>query len=650
MQPVVELEGVNGEVFTLAGPDAGDKGVYLATGVTGLYEPPVKAVYEEPGNYPGARYLTHRVLRRDLVFAVYILHDPGATHSWLSRDSAWRKAWAFDKDAKLKITTDESGTRWLKVRLFESPDVDTSTDPNGNSINTVKMICVAGDPFWYSEDEVHTAVTTTDTRFDPAPLPWPWPQPALPTENLTITVPVCNPTDQYIFPKWSVPGSTTPPAEPYIPGVPWLGAPASRATIWTLPDYSFEDASLATRRVRLPALIGGLRTDEVQCFNLDGVVTGGNFKLKFGNETTGNIAYNASTSTVKAALEALAAIAYDDIEVTRGKVTNEVQVVEFEGATGGTYTLSFGGQTTAPIPFNASDSQVRNALLALSTVGALSVDVKSKVSNEVQVVTLTGEPKSGTFTLTFDGQTTAPIAWNANPLDVWNALRALSNLNDLDFTVNQEWWKPYAPWVIGFDQIGTQFSGVNLPTLSGDPEGLQGGAGMDVVVSTKTQGSRPYVITFKGSRAGQNLPELTANTSGLSGVVAPTVKIRTNTPGAYPYQIKFRNNMSGQKFGLLEVDTASLTGSDIGYRAWKLVEGNTAPAENCVVDADPRVEQVTSESGSAVWSRMNGVRFRHPIPPWTGSKTFTVTVSGCAIGQMVSLRLPRPWSRPWGLE
>src|SRR5690606_30980494 len=106
METVVELEGVNGEMFTLAGPDAGDQGVYLGTGMEGLYDPPVKVVYEEPGNWPGARYLSHRILRRDVVFGVEILNDK--TASWLSRDSAWRKAWAYDRDCKLYITTEES--------------------------------------------------------------------------------------------------------------------------------------------------------------------------------------------------------------------------------------------------------------------------------------------------------------------------------------------------------------------------------------------------------------------------------------------------------------------------------------------------------------------------------------------------------------
>ena len=43
--------------------------------------------------------------------------------------------------------------------------------------------------------------------------------------------------------------------------------------------------------------------------------------------------------------------------------------------TGGTYTLTFGGQTTAPIPFNAADTAVESALQALSSIGAGNVVV-----------------------------------------------------------------------------------------------------------------------------------------------------------------------------------------------------------------------------------------------------------------------------------
>lgn len=224
MQTVVELEGINGEMFSLAGPNEGDRGVYLGTEMEGLYDPPVKVVYEEPGNWPGARYLWHRILRRDIVFGVEILNDPDA--SWMTRDSEWRKAWAYDRTCKLYVTR-ETGRRHLKLALSEGIGVSLATDPNGRSINRADMTCIAGDPFWYEDDVTFEAITVTDTTDGS-------------TEDLTITVDTSNslglnPTDQYIFPLWLA------------------SAPAK----WSIPDYSFEDPALADRRVIMPTLIEG---------------------------------------------------------------------------------------------------------------------------------------------------------------------------------------------------------------------------------------------------------------------------------------------------------------------------------------------------------------------------------------------------------
>ena len=46
--------------------------------------------------------------------------------------------------------------------------------------------------------------------------------------------------------------------------------------------------------------------------------------------------------------------------------TDEQQTVRVTNATGGTFTLTFNGQTTAPIAFNATAAQVDAALEALS--------------------------------------------------------------------------------------------------------------------------------------------------------------------------------------------------------------------------------------------------------------------------------------------
>lgn len=662
---VVELEGVNGEWFTLAGPQAGDRGISLGTGVTGLYDPPVKVVYEEPGNYPGARYLNHRILRRDIVFGVWILNDRHSGGSWMSRDSEWRKAWAFDRDCKLHITTEDSGHRYLHLRLGESIDVSLETDPNGEVMTAAKMVCISGDVFWYEDDVVYEAVTTEDTTFNPNPLPWPWPQESIPYETLTITVDPAdgrgglNPTDQPIFPKWSVPGSELRPAEPYIPGIPWLGAPKSPATLWTIPDYSFEDPLKGNRRIRMPGLIGGLRTDEVQAVFIKGKPTGGTWQLTYDGETTVPIPYNASNGTVKAALEALGGLAFNDVSVTRAAPTNEVQTISMKGgATAGTFTLTADGQTTAPLPFNANAGQIRQALVNLSNIGFFDVSVTGSTSNDVQKVTLIGEPTKGRFTLSIYGETTEPINWDASPWEVQNKLAALDAFNGGflwipgDIAVS----KPpgsYQPWTITFQ---TYFNGVDVPQLVATQIDLEGGIGIDILVETEQEGTRNFAVTFNGNLSGVDFPMLTANASGLTGdesVPGPfTVEIKTAVDGSRPYLITFTNNKSGEDVPLLGVVTSSLTGSvdPVTSLVQELRKGVTAPAENCVVDSDPRVEQVTSESGSQIWARMNGVRWRHFIPPYTRAKTFEITASGCLPGQMVQLRLPRPWSRPWGLE
>jgi hypothetical protein len=54
--------------------------------------------------------------------------------------------------------------------------------------------------------------------------------------------------------------------------------------------------------------------------------------------------------------------------------TDEIQRIAIEGTpTGGTFTLSFSGSTTAPIPWNATAAQVTAALEALPTIGAGNV-------------------------------------------------------------------------------------------------------------------------------------------------------------------------------------------------------------------------------------------------------------------------------------
>src|SRR5689334_1738640 len=59
---------------------------------------------------------------------------------------------------------------------------------------------------------------------------------------------------------------------------------------------------------------------------------------------------------------------------------------------------------------------------------SIKINPDTDAVNTKQTVVIHGSPTGGTFTLTFSGQTTADIAYNANASAVQSALIALSNL------------------------------------------------------------------------------------------------------------------------------------------------------------------------------------------------------------------------------
>lgn len=104
--------------------------------------------------------------------------------------------------------------------------------------------------------------------------------------------------------------------------------------------------------------------------------------------------------------------------------------------------------------------------------------------SETQQVAITGTPTGGTFTLTFEGQTTAGIAYNATAATVQTALLALSNLDTGDVTVTGG-TLPGTPVVAAF---GGAYEGVNVDVMTGDATGLTGGTSPAVVVTTTGEG------------------------------------------------------------------------------------------------------------------------------------------------------------------
>lgn len=94
-----------------------------------------------------------------------------------------------------------------------------------------------------------------------------------------------------------------------------------------------------------------------------------------------------------------------------------------------------GGNTTADLlNFATSDfTQTQVAQNSLIKVDGYPPD--STATSELQTMSRASSPTAGTYTLTYEGQTTAAIAYNANTDTIKAALEALSTVNTGDITV-----------------------------------------------------------------------------------------------------------------------------------------------------------------------------------------------------------------------
>jgi predicted CXXCH cytochrome family protein len=84
------------------------------------------------------------------------------------------------------------------------------------------------------------------------------------------------------------------------------------------------------------------------------------------------------------------------------------QVVTIDGTpTGGTFTLTFDGQTTAPIGYNSTSAQVQAALVALPTIGTSTTYTGSTAAANMSGATVNNATVSGswpTFTVNFQNE------------------------------------------------------------------------------------------------------------------------------------------------------------------------------------------------------------------------------------------------------
>jgi hypothetical protein len=220
-------------------------------------------------------------------------------------------------------------------------------------------------------------------------------------------------------------------------------------------------------------------TSESQVVTLTNA-TGGTFTLTFDGQTTGAIAYNADptsgATSVRGKLESLSNIAPGDVSVT--------------GSAGGPYTVTFAGTLLGNVSeLTASGASLTSVPVVSNTTTTPGDD--DPTTNEIQVITI-GNATGGTFKLTYSAQETAgTIAHNASATTVQTALEGLSNIESGDVTVVK---------------TGTSAAGT---------------------IAT-------YTITFGGTLAATDVGQITVTSNALTGPT-PSVAVSTSTPGGGMY-------------------------------------------------------------------------------------------------------------------
>lgn len=365
--------------------------------------------------------------------------------------------------------------------------------------------------------------------------------------------------------------------------------------------------------------IVGQPTNEKQRVTVTGSPTGGTFTLTYSGQTTAAIAYNASVATVQAALEALSNIAVGDIFVSGGLI-NEKQTITVNGApTGGTFAVTFGSDTSDPILWNATASQVKAALQAMPSIGGIGCSVTGPSGGpwiveftgtlagqnvaqmtagpkgETQTITL-HNPDGGDFSLAFMGQPTGTIAYTASAATIQTALVALSNIAPGDVTVTGP---NGGPWTFAFagayantdvpQLLVVQRNHVQQIIISGLPtsgnfrltfDGLQtspipynasatvvrqalealSNIGLGNVFVSGNPGG-PYTTTFVNGLANRFWPTFTVSHT-FGGGTTPSLSASTITAGIGLYATLFAN--LGALFSVATVEKyAALSGGTI---------------------------------------------------------------------------------------
>ncbi|MDB5309936.1 MAG: hypothetical protein JWO38_4138 [Gemmataceae bacterium] len=274
-----------------------------------------------------------------------------------------------------------------------------------------------------------------------------------------------------------------------------------------------------------------------------------------------------------------------------------------------------------------------NAYTRPTTVPARSSTVlvtsESYAADAVQAVQLTGSPTGGTFTLTFGGQTTSAIAYNATAATVQTALQALSTIGGGNAVVTAG---VGGGWQVRF--AGT-LAGTFQAALTASGAGLTGGTSPGVsvaVVSAGGDADRTQAVTDPlGLVARTYYDALGRTTQTVADFTDGGITNSSNKTTVYTYKGPGMTSL-----------TAALAGGGVQTTAWVYgvtTAGGSGVNSNDIVGITQYPDPTT---GAASGSQQDAVTVDALGEPITGTDrngtthTYTYDVLGRVVSDAVT--------------
>jgi hypothetical protein len=278
----------------------------------------------------------------------------------------------------------------------------------------------------------------------------------------------------------------------------------------------------------------------------DAPAAGGSFTLSYDGQTTAAITLSSTTSTqatsIQTALQALSNIGSNNVTVAYDSTS---------ASTAPRFLVTFAGNLASkPVKaLTASGTSLQNA-----TVTPRVVTEGRTALGETQTVTLTKPTTAGTFTLKLTHNsvtyTTTELAFNATAAAVQTALTtALASLTGATATVNY-----FNSTELSITFAGT-LAGVDLANLNGTVTGTVTAAGLSQSVKGFNRAEVPSVattlvvdykadpLTISGSTFKLDMDGADGEITKAKGTLSGTVASFANVDGTFSFQRTEKNNV-----------------------------------------------------------------------------------------------------------